>query len=490
MRMKNKYPLLILIILLGLSLRLYGLNRQDYWMDEALGIQDANSENINEMIEKLKVDQPVAPLYFTFLHYWLGFFGTSESSTRLLSLIFGTLSIILIFLCIKKLPMKDKNKINKSNKIEKIDKVALLAAFFMAIAIPEIVFSQETRYYACFTFFSLLSTFFFLSIIRDEKSRFHNYLLYLFSSIAALYTSYFTALLIFLHFSFFLFTKNKNIKTKFKKIFIVQILIALSFIFWLPIFLSQISVWQSFTKEIFLGYNLPVFISDLGLLILIFPVIILVFSILILYIFNKKNSIIEKAIDFNDKNRYILFILFSIIYLVLLPFLIKSKIGIRYLLFLFPALYFLISRQVYLFKKNMRILMILFLSFLFFSTLLIYYTSTTKAEWKKTLNFIKKTKEGESGILILEEGANIWQTNLYYKGEMEILPLWANQTVNQTEVISKIQDKEYVWLVLSRNWKRKDYYKKLFDGLYGKPEISKEKEFYDIKLYLYDLSET
>ena len=466
---KKTWIILFLILALGLCLRLINIDKQSYWMDEALGIYDAGKPGIGGVIEGLKTDQPVAPVYFTILHYWMGLFGSSEAATRALSLIFSCLSIILLFFSVR---------------IISNEKIALISAFIFSISLPEIVFSQETRYYACFTFFALLSTLFYIKILKSKKESFMNYFLYFVSGSLSLYTSYFSVLLIFLHFSFFIFAKNPELrKKKFKYVLISQVFIMLSFLFWLPTFISQFVYWQDYTKQIFMGYNLPEFISNLGLFILISPVIIFVMIIVIFYLFNKKHDLIPRITKWNDKNPYFFLCLVALIFILLFPFLIKSKIGVRYFLFLAPAVYFLVARQIFLFRK--KLILFLLISIILISSVIVYYNMTTKAQWREAVDFMNITRNDNKGIIILEEGANVWLTNIYYHGEMKILPLWASESISDDKFMSEMDDKEYAWLILSRNWKRKDYYFDLMSKNFGSPEL--EKEFYDIRIYLYNL---
>lgn len=73
--------------------------------------------------------------------------------------------------------------------------------------------------------------------------------------------------------------------------------------------------------------------------------------------------------------------------------------------------------------------------------------------------------------------------NYYYKGSMESIELaWKDKTLTIENVKDITHNKEFAWLILSRNWKRGDYYKVLFDGNFNR---IREKEFNGIKLYLY-----
>jgi len=74
--MRNKL-ILLLILLTGLWLRVYGLNRESLWTDEGISIRVAQlpfAQIINDRVSHFHT-----PLYFIILHYWISLFGDTES---------------------------------------------------------------------------------------------------------------------------------------------------------------------------------------------------------------------------------------------------------------------------------------------------------------------------------------------------------------------------------------------------------------------------
>ncbi|MCK4307768.1 glycosyltransferase family 39 protein [candidate division WOR-3 bacterium] len=93
-------------------------------------------------------------LYRMFLFGWIKLFGTNESATRMLSVIFGTLALLLIYLIGKELGGR---------------KVGLIALCLGAISPFLILFSRISRVFPCFLFFNLSLIWVFLLAIKDVK---------------------------------------------------------------------------------------------------------------------------------------------------------------------------------------------------------------------------------------------------------------------------------------------------------------------------------
>src|SRR3989344_8113170 len=96
--MRKKFVVLLtVIILLGLLLRLYDLNKESIWVDEAYSLHYALLPSPNEVMAGTVETEGAPPGYYLFLHYWINIFGSSEFSVRFPSLLAGALSIAIIF---------------------------------------------------------------------------------------------------------------------------------------------------------------------------------------------------------------------------------------------------------------------------------------------------------------------------------------------------------------------------------------------------------
>jgi uncharacterized membrane protein len=133
--------LILLIFILGLGLRLYDLGGESIWFDEAVSVMASKLGFLEQIRWSLASSDNNPPLYYAFLRVWVLLFGDSEFAVRLPSAIFGSFSILLIYIVGALL-------FNK--------KTALLSALVLAVSVFHINFSQEGRVYALLAFLALL----------------------------------------------------------------------------------------------------------------------------------------------------------------------------------------------------------------------------------------------------------------------------------------------------------------------------------------------
>lgn len=218
--MKPKY-ILTLIILLGITLRLYKLTEKSLWFDE-LGEYYASTQSFSQMLSIIQIHLS-PPLDYIILFLTLKITPHTDFFIRLPSLVWGVLSIPVIYLLSKKL--------TKNNGI------SLLSSFFLAISPLAIQYSQEARMYAFFLFLTIISFYF---LIQIEKANLHYYL-WILSGIALIYTHYF-AFFVFILQLLYLIWKNlseRKFNTLLKGIYGILIII-ISFAPWTTILFSQL----------------------------------------------------------------------------------------------------------------------------------------------------------------------------------------------------------------------------------------------------------
>lgn len=211
-----------LILILGLILRVVNLN-QSLWLDEGAQVLLSRGSLYSIIFQRGVDVHP--PLSYILMHFWL-FFGTSEIWLRLLSVIFGVLTIWIVY----KFSSKIFNK-----------KIAMLAALFLSISPYHIYYSQEIRMYAEATFFAVVSMYYFFLLIRERKKI--DSFIYILSSAALIYTHYVGFFLILTQFVYLLLLKRDLSVYFLKRLFLVFLL----WLPWMPQFFIQLKGAMSLT---------------------------------------------------------------------------------------------------------------------------------------------------------------------------------------------------------------------------------------------------
>ncbi|MEK6943420.1 MAG: glycosyltransferase family 39 protein [Nanoarchaeota archaeon] len=219
------FVLLLVILSIGTVLRVYDLGNGGYNTDEVFSVHHA-SLALKEIISNSE-NEPHPQLYYILLHFWMKTFGDSEIVTRLLSSLFGIISIFLMYRLGRLLFNKE---------------TGIIASLIIAISTFHITYSQESRMYSLMAMLTLASMFFFIKMMREKSIKIIVY--YQLSSILLLY-SHIYGFFIILSQNLYLaiislkFPKQ-NPYISLKKWIAVQSLLLLAFIPWIWIFIHQI----------------------------------------------------------------------------------------------------------------------------------------------------------------------------------------------------------------------------------------------------------
>lgn len=169
-------------LLLASGLRFYGLEIQSLWTDELYSWSSANRGSLYQVFDALlNVEQEVHPPgYFVLLHFVEEYFGESEWVLRFPSAVAGVLSVLVIYLLGCRLYSQREG---------------LIAALLMAVLWAPVYYSQEARAYLFLLLFTMLATYFWLSVVRalDHGSRVPIYMTlgYVLSAAISCYLHYF-----------------------------------------------------------------------------------------------------------------------------------------------------------------------------------------------------------------------------------------------------------------------------------------------------------
>ena len=202
------------VFLLGFALRIYNLDSQSLWFDEAYSYKMSVLGVTGILNAIIAESENHPPVYYWLLYFWTSMFGYSEFSLRLLSAITGSLSIPLVYLF-------GKTIFNR--------RTGFLAALIMALSSYQIYYSQEARSYALMVLLALLSYYFFIGLF--ENYSFRRAVCYVLSSIILMYTHYLGGMIVIAQNAYYLtrfIFGPRHVVPPLKKWIIMQSILVLS----------------------------------------------------------------------------------------------------------------------------------------------------------------------------------------------------------------------------------------------------------------------
>ena len=140
---------LVVVLLAGAGIRLFGLGATDLWGDEAFSVMTALGSP-RRLIGLLSSGEPHPPLYPFVLAVWLRIAGSSEFVARLPSAFAGIGSIAVAARLASALAPRDDRRA--------AGVYALVASLLVAVNPFQVWYSQEARMYAQINFFAGLAT--------------------------------------------------------------------------------------------------------------------------------------------------------------------------------------------------------------------------------------------------------------------------------------------------------------------------------------------
>lgn len=379
--------MIYLILFFGLIIRLISLN-QSLWLDEATTALVSQMPLVDFFTKFMPADfHP--PLYYLTISLWSTVFDYGEIALRIPSVIFGILTIYIVYLIAKQTKLK----------------WPIIPALFLATSGLHVYYSQEARMYAMATF--LVSYLVYL-YLKEKWSLFSIVLVMLFL------TDYVSLLILPV---LFLYKYSR-------KLVYSAIPLAITFLVWLPILIKQLSAGMSIRDSAWWNILGPVTFKNVALIPtkfmigrvsfdnkLLYAIIIIIISGIFIYVIGKSK---------NRLNWY--WFGLSLVFGILLSFLIPTLTYFRYL-FILPAFYLLLSEK----NSKLFVMIILFINLL--STgFYLFSPRFQREDWRGVAKLI-----GEEKIIF---PVNSQKEALIYYGK-------ENQIIFKEQIIK--DDKE-IWL--------------------------------------------
>jgi len=431
--LKYETLLVSLVILLGLLLRGYNINFNDFWSDEMVSFYLSNPDlNFKETMTLIFESNLTLTFEFV-LKFFHKIFGYNFEYSRYLTLFLSIVSILYFYKLIK-------NNKNYSS--------AFLGIILLSINIYHIRYSVELRSYMLTFLLSIifLNQIFFEGKIREFKN-FINYLLIFIISFLMLFSHAYT-LIILLSVNFYIFLLwviKRNFTKNNVLIFISISLSSLLFIYLYANNISHTPFWipelksSFFTNYFFSSFFGSRILGSIHLLILLYLII------------SQFNKVLRK---FDIELFFIILIFLTYIIPISYSYIFEPILINRYIFFvLIPVLYLICSLTLDLqnaFKKYIFILLLVVPSFFnHFSenTFKQFYTNIypSKPEVKKSLEYIVKNDNlNYSFVLVKDNPINI---NFVYENYLKKYSEKINQKFVYFNYVNNIDLPDNLWLI-------------------------------------------
>jgi hypothetical protein len=202
--------ILALITAAGAALRFHALTVKSFWFDEGISVAIARLDWYN-FVRILWRREANMSLYYLLLRAWMHL-GHSEAFVRSLSVVFGVAAIPAIYFLGRSLSDS---------------RIALIAAALLCINSYHVRYSQEARSYSLTVFLCILSSLYFLKLLKIPSRR--NRLFYILFSALAVYAHFFSVLMLLAHWIWLRFLDPRLVPKEAKKV-------------WMPITLAILPV--------------------------------------------------------------------------------------------------------------------------------------------------------------------------------------------------------------------------------------------------------
>ena len=144
---------IIVVVVSAAGLRVFAINSQSFWYDEAVSAQLAKSSFADLLLGRAK-DNGNPPLYLLCAKAWSDVFGRSEAGFRSFSVVCGALAVLLLALLGRQLLGPQ---------------VGLLAAGLLAVSPLQIELSNQARTYSLLQLVAVANTWFFVRWVQRER---------------------------------------------------------------------------------------------------------------------------------------------------------------------------------------------------------------------------------------------------------------------------------------------------------------------------------
>jgi uncharacterized membrane protein len=424
---RKEVIVLILCLLIGFALRFYAFDKKSLWIDEIHTFNESRDDLQGQL--RYYQENPTnlhPPLFFIFTHIFYPF-SKPERDLRIIPLIFGTLSIPMIYFLARSFSHA----------------IALPCALSLTFMAYHISLSQDGRSYSLLMFLGMASLYFFMKHLQTLKRRYLAPVAFLFAILFL--TSYSSIPFIALSQIFWLYRANEDGKKPGVLSFLILNVLTLAIIAPWIIFLVLNYKGQSMMHPI----EEKVIVSFWGILYGIFhdwvpyaPLMIASALVLVLFPFFSKDR----------KNALILLVAFILpvsglyLYCRLLNIahFVTSRYFVNFLPLFFISIYLslnVIEVKFERIKKFMRVKTVFVILFIASNMMILpLYYQSEKQDFRGLTNYLKLQLRDGDEIIIVGGGVApivcmLHYLGVYPEGRHYLIPFWK---ISEEEIESRI----------------------------------------------------
>ena len=242
-------PWLIALMLLAVALRLYELTASAIWGDEGSSLLLAQFPLSGVWFHASHDVHP--PLYFMLLHVWIGLFGDSILSIRMMSAVPGVVTVLLGTWLAHLIANR---------------RVTMLTCLLLTLLPTAVRYSQEIRMYSLMGVWLLGATIALVYWVR-EPARSRYLVIYAVLMAAAFYTHYFSALCVLSHWLYLLVIRRQpgsaHRYIARREWWLANVAIVLLFLPWLPGLIDLVRHMEELKVGGDVGWEPPVTLRSL-----------------------------------------------------------------------------------------------------------------------------------------------------------------------------------------------------------------------------------
>jgi mannosyltransferase len=422
----TKYTIAVLVIVLvGAFLRLYHIGAQSLGADDTWSVW-VSKLSLHDIVQTTSTDVH-PPLYYFLLHYWMAYFGTSELAVKLPSIVFGVLSIIVVYALGRQLFD---------------ERAGLLAAFILAVSSFNIRYSQEVRMYSLLVLLGLLSMYFFIRLSRRSTPL--TWAGYVISTTLLLYTHAYGLFLLIAQNLYVVSLLVVSRKDAFwwRRWLVLELVVIVLFAPWVPVLIHQTGATSSGQQASFwlalqhVGATVVATLTSYADGTLLLLAIFLVLSVLSLVTCSAADDSTSLKAPLQALRRYVrgmrvsdvhaqCFLIVWFLTVLFLPIALslfsRLSFEIRYTIAASIALYLLVAKGVVNIKPRTVQLAVVFVIVVLSAVNVQAYVNNQLAEgWAKEAwvqskeTFSVINQQGRNGDLVVLYPQFLWSVNKYY----------------------------------------------------------------------------